>query len=130
MQEWGSAYTRDGLYASIYGNVLSVAVCTGLCEACGIDIVNLNEACQAMGRFYHTNCFLCSLCRTFSFVIVCFMWMRSCKPAVLLCKPFSQSWVTDLFLSSCHRVAKSFYFVSCRSSDVQLGMNWMCTCML
>ena len=40
--------------------------CTGRCEACGLDIVNVSEACQAMGRLYHTNCFLCSLCRMFS----------------------------------------------------------------
>jgi len=29
---------------------------------CGADVVNLSDACQAMGRLYHTNCFLCSVC--------------------------------------------------------------------
>jgi len=38
-------------------------VCEGQCEMCAGDVLNLTEACQAMGRLYHTNCFICSVCR-------------------------------------------------------------------
>ena len=40
--------------------------CAGRCESCGNDVVNLSEACQAMSRLYHNNCFTCCVCRTFT----------------------------------------------------------------
>ncbi len=39
---------------------------SGQCYHCGEKVTGANEACQAMGNLYHTNCFVCCSCGKFS----------------------------------------------------------------
>ena len=34
----------------------------GTCEQCGKDVEGERQACQAMGKLYHTSCFICISC--------------------------------------------------------------------
>ncbi|RWS29456.1 uncharacterized protein B4U80_04576 [Leptotrombidium deliense] len=34
----------------------------GLCHTCGERVQGADQACQAMGNLYHTNCFICCCC--------------------------------------------------------------------
>ncbi|RWS12406.1 flocculation protein FLO11-like protein [Dinothrombium tinctorium] len=34
----------------------------GLCHTCGERVQGAEQACQAMGNLYHTNCFICCCC--------------------------------------------------------------------
>ncbi|KAH8873014.1 LIM domain-containing protein jub [Schistosoma japonicum] len=45
--------TTLGLSPRIFGN----------CTECGLRIVNLTDACYAMGYLYHNSCFICCCCK-------------------------------------------------------------------
>lgn len=34
----------------------------GVCHTCGERVQGADQACQAMGNLYHTNCFICCCC--------------------------------------------------------------------
>lgn len=34
----------------------------GICQTCKEKVTGANQACQAMGNLYHTNCFICCSC--------------------------------------------------------------------